>query len=157
MVTRSDSSEQSTPLVARGHRTYRFVRADAELKRAAMTVPVRLRAVSLDCPHPHDLATFYAALTGSAILEDTDDFARLDLGSVFLDLLRVEDYRPPSWPSQTVPQQAHLDFAVTDLDEGEAWARRVGAISAAVQPDPSAWRVLLDPAGHPFCVVLWPQ
>jgi Glyoxalase-like domain len=30
------------------------------------------------------------------------------------------------------------------------WA--IGASKASVQPSPESWRVLLDPAGHPFCV-----
>jgi hypothetical protein len=30
----------------------------------------------------------------------------------------------------------------------------IGARRADVQPEPSAFRVYLDPAGHPFCLVL---
>jgi hypothetical protein len=33
-----------------------------------------------------------------------------------------------------------------------AEAIRHGATSAAVQPAPQARRILLDPAGHPFCL-----
>jgi hypothetical protein len=46
----------------------------------------------------------------------------------------------------------HLDLAVDDLDEAEAEALRLGAHRAAEQPAPDRWRVLLDPAGHPFCL-----
>jgi hypothetical protein len=28
----------------------------------------------------------------------------------------------------------------------------IGGRKAGVQPDPDHWRVLLDPAGHPFCL-----
>lgn len=31
-------------------------------------------------------------------------------------------------------------------------ALRLGARRAAEQPDPDRWRVMLDPAGHPFCL-----
>jgi hypothetical protein len=51
-----------------------------------------------------------------------------------------------------VPQQIHLDFAVEDLDESQAFAISVGATLAAEQPEPSTWRVLCDPVGHPFCL-----
>jgi hypothetical protein len=46
----------------------------------------------------------------------------------------------------------HLDLAVDDLDEAEAEAVRLGARRAADQPAPGRYRVLLDPAGHPFCL-----
>ena len=41
-----------------------------------------------------------------------------------------------------------------DLDEGEAQVLALGAIKAEVQPEPDDFRVFLDPAGHPFCLVL---
>jgi orotate phosphoribosyltransferase len=42
--------------------------------------------------------------------------------------------------------------AVSDLDKAERLAVAAGATKAAEQPTPGSWRVLLDPAGHPFCV-----
>jgi len=63
------------------------------------------------------------------------------------------DHRPPQWPSAEHPQQIHLDFAVPDLDEGEAAIIALGARKAEVQPG-ETFRVFLDPAGHPFCLVL---
>ncbi len=51
-----------------------------------------------------------------------------------------------------VPKQLHLELAVTDLDDGEQAAMALGAKLAGVQPSPDRWRVLIDPAGHPFCL-----
>jgi hypothetical protein len=65
---------------------------------------------------------------------------------------RVDDYEPPTWPTGALPKQLHLDMAVADLDEGEAAALGAGATKAPVQPSPERWRVLIDPAGHPFCL-----
>jgi hypothetical protein len=31
---------------------------------------------------------------------------------------------------------------------------RLGALKADAQPSPDEFRVLIDPAGHPFCLVL---
>jgi hypothetical protein len=80
------------------------------------------------------------------------------LGSI---AVQVEDYQAPSWPDVGTPKQIHLDLAVDDLDQAEAEAVRPGARRAAEQPAPDRWRVLLDPAGHPFCLPaqipqLWP-
>ena len=49
-------------------------------------------------------------------------------------------------------KQMHLDVAVDDLDVAEAEALRLGARVVGSQPDPAHYRVLLDPAGHPFCI-----
>jgi hypothetical protein len=47
----------------------------------------------------------------------------------------------------------HLDLSVPDLDAGEMAVLRVGAVKHAHQPAPDEFRVFLDPAGHPFCLV----
>ncbi|MFI6229592.1 VOC family protein [Micromonospora echinospora] len=73
---------------------------------------------------------------------------------LFIGFQRVDDYRAPRWPDQTVPQQLHLDFAVDDLDEAEARLLALGAGRPDHQPDEGRWRVLTDPAGHPFCLVV---
>ncbi len=51
-----------------------------------------------------------------------------------------------------VPKLIHLDLAVSDLDGAVAEAERLGAVSSAFQPAPGQWRILFDPAGHPFCL-----
>jgi hypothetical protein len=63
-------------------------------------------------------------------------------------------YRPPQWPGQDVPQQLHIDFDVPDLDEGEREVLAIGARKHETQPAPDRFRVYLDPAGHPFCLVV---
>ena len=46
----------------------------------------------------------------------------------------------------------HLDVQVGDLDDAAAEAVALGATLAGHQPQDHV-RVLLDPAGHPFCLV----
>ena len=115
----------------------------------------RFALVALDCPDPLSLAKFYQRVVGGEIRSPTyDDWVRLlmtdgsDLG-----FQRDDDYQPPHWPDG-LPQQAHLDFDVPDLDEGERAVLGVGARKADSQPSPNEWRVFLDPAGHPFCLCL---
>jgi hypothetical protein len=45
----------------------------------------------------------------------------------------------------------HLDFEVSDLETAVAHAVELGAQEAEYQPQDNV-RVLLDPAGHPFCL-----
>jgi glyoxalase superfamily protein len=57
--------------------------------------------------------------------------------------------RPAMEVTSVTPQ--HLDIAVGDLDEAVRWALAAGATLAAVQPQDDV-RVMVDPAGHPFCL-----
>ncbi|MGC4851703.1 VOC family protein [Micromonospora sp. DT15] len=69
--------------------------------------------------------------------------------------VRVDGYRPSTWPSGERLQQIHFDLAVDepdDLDDAEARAIELGAVKEEQQPAPERFRVLRDPAGHPFCL-----
>lgn len=114
----------------------------------------KLYGITLDCPDPAVLAEFYKELAGLKVAYSSDAYVGLaGDGGPAIGFQRVEDFQPPQWPSQSVPQQIHLDFAAgDDLDAAEAEAVALGATRAAEQPDPERWRVMLDPAGHPFCL-----
>jgi hypothetical protein len=111
----------------------------------------RLGSISLDCAHPSPLAEFWAALLGGEIAFTSEAFVAVKTDRMWLSAVRVDDYTPPVWPGG-VAKQMHLDLAVKDLDVAEAEAVRLGAVKADEQPAPERWRVLLDPAGHPFCL-----
>lgn len=108
----------------------------------------------IDCPDPQELARFYAALLDWKVDPESDEgWATIgDGGGRELSFQGVADYRAPDWPGQEVPQQLHLDVDVDDLDTGEAAVLELGATKHHHQPGES-FRVFLDPAGHPFCLV----
>jgi hypothetical protein len=112
----------------------------------------RLASIALDCSDPAALANFWAQLVGGEVAFTSDEFCAVKTGQGWLAVVRVAGYQQPTWPDATVPKQLHLDLAVDDLDAAEAEALRIGATLPAVQPAPDRWRVLLDPAGHPFCL-----
>lgn len=66
---------------------------------------------------------------------------------------REENYVRPVWPhAEGKPQMSmHLDIEVDDLVEAVEYAVSVGAEEASYQPQDDV-RVMLDPAGHPFCL-----
>ena len=111
---------------------------------------------TLDCADPEALAAFYRAATGLEPAKESDgEFAGLRReDGFFFGFQRVDGYRAPQWPDQAVPQQSHLDFVVDDLDEAEAELLALGATKPEHQPGGDRWRVLVDPAGHPFCLTL---
>jgi catechol 2,3-dioxygenase-like lactoylglutathione lyase family enzyme len=135
--------------------TLRVVTASENVLGAGIA---RFGVVALDCADPSALAHFYSALTGWAADRpyDSDVWIQLDPPDghgAALAFQKVAGYRPPQWPGQEVPQQLHIDFEVPDLDAGEQQVLAIGARKHEVQPAPQNFRVFLDPAGHPFCLV----
>ncbi len=110
-------------------------------------------SIVIDCPDAETLAAFYPPLLDGKIEPDDGWIdVRADYGQC-LSFQPVEDYRAPEWPSQSVPQQMHLDVQVDDLDKAEAAVLELGATKHEHQPG-TTFRVFLDPAGHPFCLCL---
>ena len=66
---------------------------------------------------------------------------------------RAEVYEPPVWPPEPGKQgmQMHVEVEVDDLAAAVAHAVELGATEAEHQPQDDV-RVMLDPAGHPFCL-----
>ena len=110
--------------------------------------------VALDCREPRALAEFYSALTGALVERTDDNWVQLaSTGGVAIAFQLAPGHVPPRWPSDELPQQIHLDFDVPDLDAAEERVLALGARKHEVQPG-ETFRVYLDPAGHPFCLVL---
>jgi hypothetical protein len=114
-------------------------------------VIARFPSLVIDCPDPSALATFYGTMLDWKV-DISSDWAevRAEYGQC-ISFQQVEDYTPPEWPSQKMPQQMHLDVIVDDLDVAEAAVLDLGATKHEYQPGTS-FRVFLDPAGHPFCL-----
>ena len=126
---------------------------------------IRLRTVVLDCPDAHILADFYSRLLGWAPTRVEPDWVlmRDPSGGTGLSFQAEPDYAPPVWPEQPGEAQKmiHLDFLVDDLNQA-----RAHALSCGAKPAPAQFLdgvvVMLDPAGHPFCLFAdpafqWPE
>jgi catechol 2,3-dioxygenase-like lactoylglutathione lyase family enzyme len=112
---------------------------------------------ALEAPDPKVLAAFYSNLLDWPVVHEEVSTAILKppQGSVFMVFQRAEDYEPPVWPPAAGHQRTmmHLDIEVGDLEAAVADAVALGARVADFQPQDNV-RVLLDPAGHPFCLCL---
>ena len=116
---------------------------------------MRISATVLNAPDPRALADFYARLLGWPIENSEPDWVtvRPPDGGTGLSFQTEDIYVPPVWPAAPGEQQMqlHLDIQVDDLAAGVAWALENGATQADFQPQDDV-RVMLDPAGHPFCL-----
>jgi catechol 2,3-dioxygenase-like lactoylglutathione lyase family enzyme len=130
---------------------------------------MRISGPVLDAPDVAKLTRFYEELLGWEV-EDIrgprpghspgDGWSRLrpGEGSTKIEIQFEEHHVAPVWPGAQGVQgmQIHPDIWVDDLVAGVAWATACGAIEADHQPenrDQNRLRIMLDPAGHPFC--LW--
>lgn len=120
---------------------------------------IKLYAYTVDCVEPQELAQFYAALLHWDIVFSDESFVCVGApgtphgaypGILFQ---RNPQYQPPVWPDapQAQQQMAHMDFAVDDLEKAVRYAVQCGAAIADAQ-FAEDWRVMIDPAGHPFCL-----
>ncbi|GAA4841926.1 VOC family protein [Kitasatospora terrestris] len=76
----------------------------------------------------------------------------------FLARRQADGYRPPVWPPAGGAQHpmVRFGFRVGGPESAVAGAVGLGATVAGFQPQPDV-RVLLDLAGHPFCLRLGVQ
>lgn len=120
---------------------------------------IKLYAFTVDCKNPDKLANFYARLLGWEVMFGNEEYTLIgppgsDQGSYpCITFQKNPAYLPPVWPAEPQEQQqmAHLDFAVNDLEKAVNHAVQCGATIAEKQFS-DGWRVMLDPAGHPFCL-----
>lgn len=133
----------------------------------------RIRAITFDCPDAQSLASFYAEVMSMRTrFLDTADRVEIgnDSGRTRLAFATVRDYRRPTWPDPTYPQQLHLDIPAFDADrvKGQdertepAWFsqrrhERVLDLGAIRLPHlGGGCPVYADPAGHLFCLCAAP-
>ncbi len=108
-----------------------------------------LDSIAVDCPNAAELTAFYASLLD---VENEGDCIHLRDGAVEIWFQEVEHYQAPTWPTQERGQQVHFDFAARDWNAAVARAESLGATRAPAEPGEHEVVVMLDPAGHTFCM-----
>ena len=118
---------------------------------------ITIGTVNIDCHDSQVMADFYGTLLGWEIKwhDEDDDFIILGNPGAGPDLSfqPYEDYEPPVWPEQSgsLRKMLHFDMFVVDLPAATEHALACGARLADYQGRDDL-RVMLDPAGHPFCL-----
>ncbi len=120
---------------------------------------IKMYSFTLDSKDPHGLAKFYGALLKWEVVVIDEGWACVyapgtNQGTYPAILFqRNSEYQSPVWPEEPDAQQqmAHVDFAVNDLEKAVQYAIQCGATIAGEQFS-DHWRVMFDPAGHPFCL-----
>lgn len=116
---------------------------------------IKIGNLTIDCADAKALSAFYANLLGWNTSEAWGcPYVSSPDGPYSFLFVQEEDYVPPVWPEVEGKQQKqlHLDFQVKDYEGAIARAIELGAKKAETQFGPDHFTVLLDPAGHPFCL-----
>lgn len=124
---------------------------------------MEMKNVILDCKNIEVLSRFYIDLLGwPVIYQEGDNWLSIQSAdsTVGIAFQKNEDYVPPVWPEENGKQQMmlHIDFGVKDskeLHDTVDRAVKLGAKVAETQFGGDDWITLLDPSGHPFCLVIW--
>ena len=110
---------------------------------------------AIEAPDPAALARFYSRLLDWPIGHEEPGTAILGApeGAIFIVFQQATDFQVPTWPPVEGQQRPmmHFDFQVSDLNSAVAEAVELGASVTDYQPNDNV-RVLIDPAGHPFCL-----
>lgn len=110
----------------------------------------RMSGIAIDCPSADELCAFYTALLG--IERSSPDAFMIGGdgdGAVEIWFQEVENYVAPTWPTQERGQQIHFDI---EVDDREAMVERAVGLGAKRMDVEDSFTVMLDPAGHPFCL-----
>jgi catechol 2,3-dioxygenase-like lactoylglutathione lyase family enzyme len=129
---------------------------------------IRWGGVCLDCADAEAMAAFYARVFGWQVTARDNPEDRLGGsgwiamsgpdGGPTVSFQAEEWYEPPTWPEvpDAPTKMMHFEVATDDLDAAIALVVRAGGLVAPHQPgdrDAARLRVMLDPAGHPFCLI----
>ena len=118
--------------------------------------------LTVDCSDAEELGAFYSQLLGWEITA-RDGVGWLQLrnpqGGIGLNIQAEDTYEAPVWPEQPGHQakMMHFEVLVDDLEAAVQLFRELGGNEALVQPadrDRARLRIMLDPAGHPFCLLV---
>lgn len=121
---------------------------------------MKLASVVIDSNNANELSEFYKNMLGwkKKIYDHGEDgewivLSNKEESTTRLVFQQIDNYERPIWPEEKSKQQqmVHLDFYSDNVEESVKHALDCGAVLADYQS--GDWKVCIDPAGHPFCIV----
>lgn len=116
---------------------------------------LRIKTVNMDCGNAAEMAAFWSKFLGWDVSYDDGNFKLIQdpSGGTGVSFQERPDYIVPTWPEEEGLQQKmlHLEIQVEDVQEAAEFAIACGGRLASFQGRADL-RVMLDPAGHPFCL-----
>lgn len=123
---------------------------DGAMTDSTNTPVASLAMVTLDAPDAAVLGEFWSQVLGWPVAFSDENYVMLTGPSHALGIGTIPDHQRPSWPDDG-RKQFHLDLAADDVEAAARRCVELGATRPDEQPG-EGYVVLIDPAGHPFCV-----
>lgn len=115
--------------------------------------PIELAAITIDCADAVAMSRFYVEALDGVLERTYSGGAWIRIGELLILIREVPGYLAPTWPGDGVPMQMHFEFWADDIVETQDFLQSFGATTPEFQPDREHGNlVMLDPAGHPFCI-----
>lgn len=120
----------------------------------------RFTELAVDCHQPHELAAFWCAVLGYAVIDMQDDSVEIAGWHLTVESVRagvtaptVIFIRVPEL--KTVKNRLHIDVSPIDRGQDEEVERllALGARRVDIGQGEQSWVVLADPEGNEFCVL----
>lgn len=113
---------------------------------------VRISHVIIDSVDPDRIAPFWCGLLGTEVATRIDDgrfvFLHATAGAPSIGIQRVPERKETK-------NRVHVDLEVDDLEAATRWVRSHGGSRVADhQTGDIHWRVMADPQGNEFCLML---
>ena len=118
-----------------------------------MTAIASLGWLTIDCDDAGAQAEFYASALGWEITFSEGPVLRDQRRHDHDRVQRRRGLPAPELAGRGRAKQFHLELMVDDLDAAAAELIAAGAAQPEFQPGGERFRVLTDPAGHPFCII----
>ena len=121
---------------------------------------MKLASVIIDSDNAEELSEFYKNLLGweKKVYDHGENGIWITLrkkgeSTTRIVFQQIDNYEKPVWPEKENHQQQmmHLDFYSDNVERDVQHAINCGATLANIQS--GDWTILIDPAGHPFCIV----
>lgn len=120
----------------------------------------RFTELTIDCHHPHELATFWCAVLGYRIIDEQPGWVEIAGWEPTVEAMRASVTAPtlvfaPVPESKVVKNRLHIDVSPLDRGQDDEVERllTLGARRVDVGQGEQTWVVLADPEGNEFCVL----
>lgn len=120
----------------------------------------RFTELVIDCYHPRELAAFWSAVLGYAVIDAEEDVVEIASWQPTAEAIRAQ-VTPPTLAfvrvpkSKTLKNRLHINVSPIDRSRDEEVERllALGARHVDIGQGEQSWVVLADPEGNEFCVL----
>ena len=118
-----------------------------------MEAPASLGWITIDCDERGRPGKFYREALGWEIIFSEGPYSGISDGTITIEFNAVEGYQRPQVARHWRGGNSSTSNSWSMTSTRRPLKLRPGAAQPQFQPGGERFRVLTDPAGHPFCII----